>query len=341
MNPDDRSEKEVPYISFVIPLYNEAEAIPQLVDWIRSVMEREAYSFEIIFVDDGSNDGSWDRIEEAAEADQRIRSIRFRRNNGKSAGLNSGFILARGSIVITMDADLQDSPEEVSGLVRMIEEEGYELVSGWKQKRKDPLSKTLPTKLFNWATRKMSGVHLHDFNCGLKAYRKEVIKNIEVYGEMHRYIPVIAKREGFGRIGEKKVEHHPRRFGTTKFGMERFIHGFLDLATITFVTRFSKKPMHFFGSLGILMFLIGFIGTAYLGGMKMYYLAHDLEARLVTDRPTFYIALTTMIIGTQLFVTGFLAEMISRNSTHRNDYQVERAIGYPELEGGSIGRVPS
>lgn len=334
---EEKSDRGSPYISFVIPLLNEAESIPELVRWIEEVMEREAFSYEIVFVDDGSSDPSWERIEGEGERNPNIRAIRFRRNNGKSAGLNTGFLLAEGSIVVTMDADLQDSPEEVPGLVRMIEDEGYELVSGWKRKRYDPKSKTLPTKLFNWATRKMSGLKLHDFNCGLKAYKREVVKNIEVYGEMHRYIPVIAKREGFYRIGEKPVEHFARRYGSTKFGMERFINGFLDLATITFVGRFSKKPMHLFGSLGTLMFVLGFLGALYLGSMKLYYLAHSMEARLITTRPTFYIALTTMVLGTQLFLTGFLAEMISRNSSERNSYKVERALRYPGREGATIG----
>ena len=332
------SEKEgSPYISFVIPLYNEAESLSELTSWIDKVMEREGFTYELLFVDDGSDDGSWERIEGLAQSNEKIRAVRFRRNNGKSAGLNTGFLLASGRIVITMDADLQDSPEEVPPMVRMLEDEGYDLVSGWKQKRRDPKSKTIPTKLFNWATRKMSGLELHDFNCGLKAYRSEVVKNIEVYGEMHRYIPVIAKREGFFRIGEKPVEHFPRQYGTTKFGIERFINGFLDLATITFVGRFSKKPMHLFGSLGTLMFILGFLGAIYLGSMKMYYLSQGMEARLVTDRPTFYIALTTMILGTQLFLTGVLAEMISRNSTERNSYKVEKAVRFPGMEGGTIG----
>ncbi|MFB6257257.1 MAG: glycosyltransferase family 2 protein [Flavobacteriales bacterium] len=334
---DNETGEDPPFISYVIPLYNEADSIPELAEWIRKVMEREGFSYEVLFVDDGSNDGSWQRIEEAADKDPCIRAIRFRRNNGKSAGLNTGFLLARGRNVVTMDADLQDSPEEVPALIQMIEEEGYDLVSGWKTQRNDPKTKTLPTKLFNWATRQMSGVKLHDFNCGLKAYRGEVARNIEVYGEMHRYIPVIAKREGFFRIGEKPVEHFARRYGSTKFGIERFINGFLDLATITFVGRFSKKPMHFFGSLGTFMFVVGFLGAFYLGSMKMYYLSHGMDARLVTDRPTFYIALTTMILGTQLFLTGFLAEMISRNSSERNSYKVEKALRYQGIEGKSIG----
>ncbi len=334
---DRTSKKEEPHISFVIPLYNEVDSIQELAEWIDRVMEREKFSYELIFVDDGSDDGSWERIQEVGEQNEQIRGIRFRRNNGKSAGLNTGFLLAKGEVVVTMDADLQDSPEEVPALVRMIDEENYDLVSGWKKNRYDPKSKTIPTKLFNWATRKMSGVELHDFNCGLKAYRWNVVKNIEVYGEMHRYIPVIAKREGFYRIGEKAVEHFPRRYGSTKFGMERFINGFLDLATITFVGRFSKKPMHFFGTLGTLMFVVGFLGAVYLGGSKLYYLYQGIDVRLVTDRPTFYIALTTMILGTQLFLTGFLAEMISRNSPERNSYKVERAYRYPGMEGGTVG----
>lgn len=329
--------KEAPYLSFVIPLYNEAESIPELTPWIQRVMESEGFSYEIVFVDDGSDDRSWERIEAAGEADPRIHAVRFRRNNGKSAGLNTGFLLASGSVVVTMDADLQDSPEEVPPMVRMLENEGYDLISGWKKKRHDPPSKTLPTKLFNWATRKMSGVELHDFNCGLKVYSGELTRNIEVYGEMHRYIPVIAKREGFSHIGEKAVQHHARRYGSTKFGVERFINGFLDLATITFVGRFSQKPMHFFGSLGTLMFVLGLSGALYLGSMKLYYLSQSIDARLVTERPTFYIALTAMILGTQLFLTGFLAEMISRNSNERNSYKVERSYRYPGLEGKTIG----
>jgi glycosyltransferase involved in cell wall biosynthesis len=266
-------------------------------------------------------------IEELSRKNARVKGIRFRRNYGKSAALQEGFSAASGQVIITMDADLQDSPDEIPGLYQMITEEGFDLVSGWKQKRYDPISKTIPTKFFNWATRRMSGIHnLHDFNCGLKAYRKEVVKSIEVYGEMHRYIPVIAKWAGFRNIGEKVVEHRARKYGTTKFGLERFINGFLDLLSITFVSRFGKRPMHLFGMLGTLMFFIGLCAAAYLGIDKLYAVYHNLPARLITDRPSFYIALSTMIIGTQLFLAGFLGEMIARSSPDRNRYLVDSRI---------------
>ena len=312
-------------ISVVIPLYNEEESLPELCDWIVRVMNANNYSYEIILIDDGSKDKSWEVIEKLSEQNRSIKAIRFRRNYGKSAALNEGFIASQGRVLITMDADLQDSPDEIPGLYDMIVKDGYDLISGWKKKRYDPLSKTIPTKFFNWATRKMSGINnLHDFNCGLKSYRREVAKSIEVYGEMHRYIPVIARWAGFSKIGEKVVEHRARKYGVTKFGLERFINGFLDLLSITFVSRFGKKPMHLFGLLGTLMFVIGFIASVYLGASKLYSVYHNYAARLITDRPSFYIALTSMIIGTQLFLAGFIGELVSRSSPERNKYLIEK-----------------
>lgn len=288
-------------------------------------MNANNYSYEIILIDDGSKDKSWEVIEKLSEQNRSIKAIRFRRNYGKSAALNEGFIASQGRVLITMDADLQDSPDEIPGLYDMIVKDGYDLISGWKKKRYDPLSKTIPTKFFNWATRKMSGINnLHDFNCGLKSYRREVAKSIEVYGEMHRYIPVIAKWAGFSKIGEKVVEHRARKYGVTKFGLERFINGFLDLLSITFVSRFGKKPMHLFGLLGTLMFVIGFFASVYLGASKLYSVYHNYAARLITDRPSFYIALTSMIIGTQLFLAGFIGELVSRSSPERNKYLIEK-----------------
>ncbi len=288
-------------------------------------MNANNYSYEIILIDDGSKDKSWAEVEKLSAQNPSIKGIRFRRNYGKSAALNEGFIASQGRVLITMDADLQDSPDEIPGLFEMITKDGYDLVSGWKKKRYDPLSKTIPTKFFNWATRKMSGINnLHDFNCGLKSYRREVVKSIEVYGEMHRYIPVIAKWAGFSKIGEKVVEHRARKYGVTKFGLERFINGFLDLLSITFVSRFGKKPMHLFGLLGTLMFVIGFIASVYLGASKLYSVYHNYAARLLTDRPSFYIALTSMIIGTQLFLAGFIGELVSRSSPERNKYLIEK-----------------
>lgn len=313
-------------ISVVIPLLNEEESLPELCSWIAGVMEAHNYSYELILVDDGSRDGSWKVIEQLSVSDPAIKGLKFRRNYGKSAALNSGFDAAKGNVIITMDADLQDSPDEIPGLYRMIAQEGYDLVSGWKKKRHDPLMKTIPTKLFNRATRYASGIKLHDFNCGLKAYKNEVVKNIEVYGEMHRYIPVIAKWAGFTKIGEKVVQHRKRKYGSTKFGMERFINGFLDLLSISFVSRFGKKPMHLFGLLGTLMFLIGFLVSMWLGIEKIYYVVHDMQARLITEMPLFYIALVAMILGTQLFLAGFLAELISRNSPDRNNYLIEKKL---------------
>lgn len=311
-------------ISLVIPLYNEVESLPELVTWIKSVCTQNNYTYEIILVDDGSDDGSWDKILELSQTDSNIKGIRFRRNYGKSAALNTGFRASKGRVVITMDADLQDSPDEIPALYKMIVEDKLDLVSGWKKKRFDPIGKTIPTKLFNWATRKMSGINLHDFNCGLKAYRLEVVKSIEVYGEMHRYIPVIAKWAGFKKIEEKPVAHQARKYGTTKFGIERFINGFLDLATITFIGRFGKKPMHLFGLLGTGMFFIGFLMSLYLGIDKLFLNPHGV---LITSKPLFYIALTTMVLGTQLFLAGFLGEMISRNSQDRNTYEIAEKLG--------------
>lgn len=315
-------------ISVVIPLYNEAESLPELSHWIKKVMEEHEFSYEIIFVDDGSNDGSWTVIEDLHKENPHIRGIKFRRNYGKSAGLNVGFEAAIGSVVITMDADLQDSPDEIPKLYHRLNNEQLDILSGWKKKRYDPISKTIPTKLFNWATRRVSGIdNLHDFNCGLKAYRKEVIKNIEVYGEMHRYIPVIAKWSGFTRIAEQAVEHRPRKYGVTKFGVSRFINGFLDLLSIFFVGKFQKRPMHFFGTFGVFFFFGGAAVSIYLIVDKLINLANNIPHRQVTDQPLFYIALTTSIIGVQLFLTGFVAELVSRNSAERNNYRIEKELG--------------
>jgi len=309
-------------VSIVVPLFNEDESLPELCGWIEKVTIENNLSYEIILVDDGSTDDSWNVIEKLSSVNLNIKGIKFQRNYGKSAALNEGFKAAKGDIVITMDADLQDSPDEIPGLRKMIVDDGFDLVSGWKKKRFDPLSKTIPTKFFNGVTRRTSDIQLHDFNCGLKAYKKKVIKSIEVYGEMHRYIPVIAKWAGFKKIGEKVVEHRSRKYGTTKFGWERFINGFLDLATITFVSKFGKRPMHFFGLYGTLFFFAGFVMTFYLIIAK----AFDTEFSL-TNRPSFYIALTTMIIGMQLFLAGFIAELIARNSPERNSYLIEKKVG--------------
>jgi glycosyltransferase involved in cell wall biosynthesis len=309
-------------ISIVIPLYNEEESLTELSAWIVAALKNTGYTYEVIFVDDGSTDASWKKVMEISANDARFKGVKFRRNYGKSAGLNVGFAEAQGDVVITMDADLQDSPEEIPALYKMITEEGYDLVSGWKKKRYDPITKTIPTKLFNWATRKMSGIELHDFNCGLKAYRKDLIKTIDVYGEMHRYIPVISKWAGFRKIGEKEVQHQKRKYGTTKFGLERFINGFLDLLVITFVSRFGKKPMHLFGTLGTLSFMGGFMIAVYLAVAKFAF--HEYK---MTERPLFYFGLLAMVIGTQLFLTGFLAEMVSRSGADRNSYLVESKTG--------------
>lgn len=313
-------------LSIVIPMYNEAESLPELSEWIRSVMERNGFTYQIIFVDDGSTDGSWDVVEKLKENNPHINGIKFRRNYGKSAALNTGFALAEGEVVVTMDADLQDSPDEIPEMYNRIKA-GADVVSGWKKTRHDPKSKTIPSKLFNSVTRKMSGIdNLHDFNCGLKAYKKEVIKNIEVYGEMHRYIPVLAKWQGFTKIEEQVVQHYPRKYGTTKFGTGRFVKGFLDLVSIYFVGRFGKRPMHFFGTIGVISFVIGFIITFYLIFDKLISIAGDSPYRNVTEQPLFFLALTAIIIGCQLFLTGFVAEMISRSGDSRNNYQVVKVI---------------
>ena len=314
-------------ISVVIPLYNEDESLPELIAWIERVMAANGFSYEVLLVDDGSRDRSWAVIEENAARNPHIHGIKFRRNYGKSAALHCGFQAARGEVVITMDADMQDSPDEIPALYRMIIEEDYDMVSGWKKKRYDPLSKTLPTKLFNATARLFSGIHLHDFNCGLKAYKSKVVKNIEVYGEMHRYIPIIAKQAGFTRIGEKVVQHRARKYGVTKFGgLNRFINGMLDLLSITFITRFSKKPMHLFGALGTLLFIIGFCSALWIGVDKLICLSEGIPARLITDNPYFYIALVAMILGTQLFLAGFVAELVSRSATDRNVYLIEKEL---------------
>lgn len=314
-------------ISVVVPLYNEEESLPELHAWIKRVMDEHRFSYEIIFVNDGSRDGSWRVIEELGQKHPEVHGVKFRRNYGKSPALYEGFLRSTGDVVITMDADLQDSPDEIPALYRMITEEGYDLVSGWKQKRYDPLSKTIPTKLFNWTARRVSGVHnLHDFNCGLKAYRKDVVKNIEVYGEMHRYIPYLAKNAGFDRIGEKVVHHQARKYGKTKFGLNRFVNGYLDLLSLWFLSTFGKQPMHVFGFIGTLMFLAGMLSTIAVGVHKMWAMTHGEQYILVTDSPYFYISLVMMLLGTQLFLTGFIGEMISRSSAQRNDYQVEREI---------------
>ncbi len=317
-------------ISVIVPLFNEDESLPELSEWIERVMKANNFSYEVIMIDDGSTDRSWAVIEELSRKNPCLKGIRFRRNYGKSAALNIGFQECAGRVVITMDADMQDSPDEIPELYRMITEEGYDLVSGWKQKRYDPITKTIPTKLFNWATQKMSGLKLHDFNCGLKSYHVDVVKNIEVYNEMHRYIPVIAKWAGFKKIGEKVVQHRARKYGTTKFGLERFVNGFLDLLTIFFVSKFGKKPMHFFGVLGTLSFLSGFLVTCYIVAEKIYNVAKNIEHRGVTEQPLFYIALTVAIIGVQLFLAGFIGEMISRNATERNIYGIKQKVGLGE-----------
>ena len=314
-------------LSIVIPLLNEEESLQELADWIARVCAANNFSYEVLFMDDGSTDGSWKKIEQIAFQNPNVKGIRMQRNYGKSAALQIGFENAQGDVVVTMDADLQDSPDEIPDLYKMVVKDGFDLVSGWKEKRYDPITKTIPTKLFNWATRRMSGIYLHDFNCGLKAYRKDVVKSIEVFGEMHRYIPVIANKAGFRRIGEKSVQHQKRKYGKTKFGMERFINGFLDLLTISFISKFGKRPMHFFGLWGTVMFFIGFATIVYLGASKLYHVYNHVHARLLTDRPSFYIALTTMILGTLLFIGGFLGELISRNSSVRNSYLIDKKIG--------------
>ncbi len=314
-------------ISVVIPLYNEAESLPELEQWIGRVMSANGFSYEIIFVDDGSTDNSWEVIKRLRQNNPSVKGVSFRRNYGKSPALNTGFRRAKGDVVITMDADLQDSPDEIPELYRMITEDGYDLVSGYKQKRYDPLSKTIPTKLFNATARKVSGIkNLHDFNCGLKAYRHKVIEHIEVYGDMHRYIPYLAKLAGFNRIGEKVVQHQARKYGKTKFGLDRFVNGYLDLATLWFTGRFGAKPMHFFGLLGSLMFVLGFIAVAVVGAIKLWNMNHGNSYILVTDSPYFYLALVMMLLGSQLFLAGFVGELVVRNSPGRNDYEIDEEL---------------
>jgi glycosyltransferase involved in cell wall biosynthesis len=308
-------------ISVVVPLFNEAESLPELCAWIDRVMKANNFSYEVLLTDDGSNDGSWKVIEDLAKGNSSLKGIHLRRNYGKSAALNVAFAQARGNVVITMDADLQDSPDEIPDLYKMITVDGFDMVSGWKQKRYDPITKTIPTKLFNWATRKMSGIYLHDFNCGLKAYKVEVVKNVQVHGEMHRYIPVLAKWSGFSKIGEKVVHHQSRKYGTTKFGMNRFINGFLDLLSISFMTRFGRKPMHLFGLIGTVLFMIGFIEAAVLTYDKLVNHIYKM-----TDRPAFYFGILAMILGTQFFLAGFIGELISQGNNDRVVYQVDKHV---------------
>jgi glycosyltransferase involved in cell wall biosynthesis len=314
------------HISVIIPSYNEFESLPELCSWIGRVMDENKFSYEVIIVDDGSTDNTWKVIQQLSSEIEQVKGVKFRRNYGKSAALNVGFEKAKGDVVITMDADLQDSPDEIPQLYSMIVTDGFDMVSGWKQKRFDPITKTIPTKLYNWAARKASGIYLHDFNCGLKSYKNDVIKNIEVYGEMHRYIPMLAKRAGFPNIGEKVVVHQSRKYGVTKFGIERFVNGFLDLMTITFVSKFGKKPMHFFGVLGTLMFFLGLLLFFYIGGSKLYYTFNGVSATNIADMSSFYIALTSMLMGLQLFLAGFIGEMISRNAEDRNQYHIEESV---------------
>lgn len=313
-------------ISIVVPVYNEEESLAELREWIEKVLSSHSWEYEVIMVDDGSNDSSWKVIEQLGNAHKEVKGIRFRRNYGKAAALHTAFQAVSGEVVITMDADLQDSPEEIPELTRMILEEGFDLVSGWKRKRYDPLSKRIPSKLYNGIARMVSGIKLHDFNCGLKAYRKAVVKSIEVYGDMHRYIPFLAKRAGFGKIGEKVVQHQKRKYGVTKYGIERFIIGYLDLISISFISRFGNRPMHLFGTFGTLVFLVGFIAAAYLGIQKIIYTVRGEIMDRVTESPYFYLALVAMIIGTQLFLTGFLGELVSRSSSDRNSYLIDEEI---------------
>ena len=314
-------------ISVIVPLYNEAESLPELAAWIKRVMDEHGFSYEVLMINDGSTDESWNVIKRLHEENEAVKGVCFRRNYGKSPALNTGFAAAQGDVVITMDADLQDSPDEIPELYRMITQDGYDLVSGWKKKRYDPLSKTLPTKLFNATARRVSGIHnLHDFNCGLKAYRSEVVKHIEVYGDMHRYVPYLAKAAGFTRIGEKVVHHQARKYGESKFGLDRFVNGYLDLLTLWFQTKFGVKPMHFFGLLGSLMFFIGFIAVIIVGGLKLYNMWAGNHYTLVTNSPYFFLALTAMILGTQLFLTGFLGELITRHAPDRNHYEISETI---------------
>ncbi len=314
-------------ISVVIPLLNEEESLPELTSWIKRVMDENRYSYEIILIDDGSSDHSWDVIEKIHRENPDVKGIKFRRNYGKSAALHIGFSDAKGDVIITMDADLQDSPDEIPALVRMIKEENYDLVSGWKRKRHDPVfSKNIPSKFYNWIARRSSGIKIHDFNCGLKAYKKQLVKSIEVYGEMHRYIPIIAKWAGYKKIGEKEVKHSERKYGVTKFGFERFIRGPLDLLSVIFIAKFSKRPMHFFGLIGTFVFIIGFFAASWLGISKLIAVSNNIPAPKVIESPYFYLSLTAMIIGTQLFMAGFLAELFSRNSPERNKYLIDKKI---------------
>ena len=310
-------------ISVVVPLFNEVESLPELHAWIKRIMDEHNFTYEIMFVDDGSKDGSWNVIEMLSKDHAEVKGMKFQRNYGKSAALQKGVEAVQGSVVITMDADLQDSPDEIPDLYKMIMEDDYDVVSGWKKKRYDPITKTIPTKLYNWAARRITGIHLHDFNCGLKAYKNAVVKSIEIYGDMHRYIPPLAKYAGFTKIGEKVVQHQARKYGVTKFGLNRFLNGPLDLMTVAFMGKYGKKPMHFFGAMGILMFIIGFGFTIYLGIDKLFI---DKSARLIADRTEFYVALAAMVIGSQFFLAGFIAEMIGRNSSTRNVYLVEKTI---------------
>ena len=312
------------HVSVVVPLFNESESLPELDAWIQQVANNNNLNYEVVYVDDGSKDGSWNVIEELALKNSAVRGIKFQRNYGKSAALQKGFEAVQGSVVITMDADLQDSPEEIPELYRMIVEDDFDVVSGWKQKRYDPISKTLPTKIYNWAARRLTGIYLHDFNCGLKAYKKEVVKSIEIYGDMHRYIPPLAKYAGFNKIGEKVVQHQSRKYGVSKFGLNRFVNGPLDLLSVVFMGKFGKKPMHFFGAIGLLMFVIGFGFSFYIGIDKLFF---DRSAKLIADRTEFYIALAAMVMGVQFFLAGFLAELIGRNSSQRNVYLVEKTVG--------------
>ena len=314
-------------ISVVVPLYNERESLGELTAWIDRVARENGLSYEIVMVDDGSRDGSWDEIERLSADYPSLRAIRFARNYGKSAALYCGFAEARGEVVFTMDADLQDSPDEIPPMRRMILDEGYDLVSGWKRKRYDPAGKRLPSKFFNFTARLVSGIRLHDFNCGLKAYRRRVVKSIEVYGEMHRYIPILAKHAGFGRIGEKEVRHHERKYGVSKFGMERMVKGYLDLITVSFMSHFGRSPMYFFGSLGTAMFLLGGFTTVWVIAAKLYKQVHGMPIRAVTDQPLFFVAILAVILGVQLFLAGFLGELINRRSPDRNNYMIDRTIG--------------
>lgn len=313
-------------ISVIVPLFNEEESLPELFAWIKRVMEANGFSYEVLFIDDGSTDNSWSVVKSLAKESDRVRGISFMRNYGKSPALHTGFQAARGDVVITMDADLQDSPDEIPELRRMILEEGYDLVSGWKKKRRDPVGKRWPSKFFNWTARRVSGIKLHDFNCGLKAYRRKVVKSIEVYGEMHRFIPILAKQAGFRRIGEKVVEHHARKYGCSKFGLERTVKGYLDLITVLFMTHFGRSPMYFFGSLGTLMFLIGGGTTVWIIAAKIWKQVHGLSLRPVTDQPLFYLAILAVILGVQLFLAGFLGELINRGSSDRNKYLIDKTL---------------